>query len=52
MRKGKFLFFALFLLSVLQGWAEVDPKVMRRVEVYQQKVKQQPDWLVSRLQMY
>lgn len=52
MRKGKFLFFALFLLSVLQGWAEVDPKVMRRVEVYQQKVRQQPDWLVSRLQMY
>lgn len=41
-----------FLVCVLQGWSEVTPAMKVRVEKYLQKVRVQPDWLVSRLQMY
>lgn len=42
-----------FILAVpLLCQANVDPKTKSKVEKYWQKVKAQPDWLVSRLQMY
>lgn len=42
-----------FLLTMpLLCQANVDPKTKSKVEKYWQKVKAQPDWLVSRLQMY
>lgn len=51
MRKIKLLI-VFFLVCCMPGRAEISPVLQERVEKYMQKVRLQPDWLVSRLQMY
>lgn len=48
----KTLSIIICLCCYLYGMAEVNKSVKQRVYTYFQKVKAQPDWLVSRLQMY
>lgn len=52
MRKFLAICSLLFVVVSVQGQSAISQRTRDRVEMYEQKVKAQPDWLVSRLQMY
>ena len=52
MRKFLAIFPILLIVLTAQGQSAISRQTRDRVKKYEQKVKAQPDWLVSRLQMY